>query len=61
MQLEKHETNDKLPPLDVPVLVTGGIAIYRGAGLWVTGMEEPLYKRPLEWVPKWWAFVPHNI
>ncbi len=45
-------------PLNVPVIVAGGIAMKKTDGQWFTGMEEPLYQRPLEWTPKWWMAIP---
>ena len=45
-------------PRGVPVLVPGGIAMKDASGRWYTGMEEPLFSRPLEWTPEWWAYIP---
>ena len=61
MQIEAYRTADKTPPNGVPVLVTGGVAMRKTGGEWFTGMEDPLYQRPLEWTPEWWAFIPQNI
>ncbi len=45
-------------PKGIPVIVAGGIAMQKTGGEWFTGMEEPLYQRPLQWQPKWWMPIP---
>jgi len=47
-------------PKGVPVIVAGGIAMQKTGGEWFTGMETPLYERPLQWKPKWWMPIPTN-
>jgi len=45
-------------PKGVPVIVAGGIAMHKTGGEWFTGMETPMYQRPLQWQPKWWMPIP---
>ena len=45
-------------PKGVPVIVAGGVAMQKTGGEWFTGMEEPLYQRPLQWEPTWWMPIP---
>lgn len=47
----------QLPADDVTVLVAGGVAQYR-SGVWYTGMEEPLFRRPIEWPVTYWMPLP---
>ena len=56
--IEIRRTANVMPPKGVPVLVAGGVAMLKTGGEWFTGMEEPLFQRPLEWTPKWWAKIP---
>lgn len=58
MEIEIFDCADRLPPKGVAVIVAGGVAMMKTGGEWFTGMEEPLFGRPLEWVPKWWAAIP---
>lgn len=50
--------SNELPPKGVPVIVAGGTAMLKTGGEWFSGMEEPLYQRPLAWKPQWWARIP---
>lgn len=45
-------------PKGVPVIVSGGIAMKKTGGLWYTGMEEPMYQRPIQWEVKGWMPIP---
>mgnify|MGYP006876432774 CR=1 FL=1 len=45
------------PPLFTPVLIPGGLAIKKDDGLWYSGMERPLYERPIEWDVPCWMFL----
>jgi len=45
-------------PKGVPVIVHGGLAMKKTGGVWVTGMEEPLYQRELGWDPECWMHLP---
>ena len=45
-------------PKGVPVIVRGGLAMKKTGGEWFSGMEEPLYQRPLQWKPDCWMFIP---
>ena len=56
--IEKVCALNKLPPVDECVIVAGGVAKIKEDGIWYTGMEEPVFERPLEWSPKWWAKIP---
>ena len=47
-------------PKGVPVLVAGGLAMKKTGGEWFSGMEEPLYQRPLQWSPTWWMPIPRD-
>lgn len=58
MEIEVIDTEKKLPPKGVPVIVAGGVAMLKTGGEWFTGMEEPLFQRSLEWSPMWWAPIP---
>ncbi len=49
--------HEEPPQEGAVVLVAGGVAQYRD-GIWYTGMEEPLYQRPIEWDVKWWMAIP---
>lgn len=60
MAIKQIRTDAELPPKGVPVLVAGGIAMRKTGDEWFTGMEEPLFQRPLEWTPKWWAKIPNE-
>lgn len=51
-------TSRRLPPRGIPVIVSGGIAALRSDGVWVSGTEEPLFGRELQWTPEWWARIP---
>jgi len=49
----------KNPPANgVPVIVKGGLAMRKTGGVWYTGMEEPLYQRPIEWQVTHWQPLP---
>jgi len=56
--IEQVCVGDTLPPVGVCVIVAGGVAKIKEDGIWYTGMEEPVFERPLEWSPKWWAKIP---
>lgn len=58
MEIEVIDTSHKMPPDGVPVIVAGGTAMRKTGGEWFTGMEEPLFQRPLQWEPLWWAPIP---
>lgn len=58
VSIEMYQTAEKMPENGVPVIVSGGIAMRKTGGEWFTGMEEPLFQRPLEWEPKWWMKIP---
>tara|TARA_R110002072_G_scaffold100778_9_gene222061 strand:+ start:6218 stop:6427 length:210 start_codon:yes stop_codon:yes gene_type:complete len=45
-------------PKGVPVLVAGGLAMQKTGGEWFSGMEEPLYRRMLQWTPTHWMPLP---
>ena len=45
-------------PKGIPVLVEGGLAMRKTGDDWYSGMESPLYQRPLQWQPKWWQPIP---
>ena len=47
------ETMELTPDDGQIVIVAGGIAQYRD-GVFYTGMEEPMYQRPIEWSVTWW-------
>jgi len=47
-----------IAPKGVPVLVAGGVAMKKTGGQWFTGLEEPLFQRPIEWKVTWWAPIP---
>lgn len=47
-------------PKNTPVLVAGGIAMKKEDGRWYTGMEEPAFRRPIQWEVKWWAAIPNQ-
>jgi hypothetical protein len=49
--------DDGLPQEGVTVLVSGGVAQYR-YGQWYTGMEEPLFQRPIQWEVTKWMPIP---
>lgn len=51
-------TAEEMPPKGVPVIVAGGLAMLKTGDEWFSGMEEPLYQRPLEWTPRWWMEIP---
>ena len=46
-------------PKNVPVIVNGGTAMKKEDGCWYTGMEEPLFQRPIEWEVKGWMPLPY--
>lgn len=58
MTIEVMDAETHAPPKGVPVIVCGGVAMLKTGGVWYSGMEEPLFQRPLEWTPKWWAAIP---
>lgn len=60
MEINSQRTEHNLPPKGVPVLVAGGVAMMKTGNEWFTGMQEPLYTRPLIWTPKWWAHIPFS-
>lgn len=60
ISIEMRQTAEELPPKGVPVLVAGGVAMMKTGGEWFTGMEEPLFQRPLKWTPKWWMKIPNE-
>ncbi len=43
----------KIPDEGQIVFVCGGVAQYR-EGIFYTGMEDPRWKRPIQWEVKWW-------
>jgi hypothetical protein len=47
-------------PENVAVMVSGGVAVKRD-GCWFTGMEEPLFQRPIHWEVKWWQPIRHSV
>jgi hypothetical protein len=47
-------------PKGAPVLVSGGIAMLKTGGVWVTGMSDPPFTRELNWTPEWWAAIPQE-
>jgi GTP-dependent phosphoenolpyruvate carboxykinase len=47
-------------PKGVPVLVSGGVAMLKTGGVWVSGMSEPAFTRELNWKPEWWASIPQE-
>ncbi len=49
-----RNTSEQMPAEKLPVLVDGGIAMWRD-GVWYTGMEEPWFQRPIEWTVRRWA------
>lgn len=49
--------SEALPLHHGPVLVHGGVAAYRD-GVWFTGMETPMYSRPIMWNVTHWAELP---
>ncbi len=49
-----HEEKDA--PEGATVIVSGGIAQKR-AGVWYSGMEEPMFSRPIQWNVTWWAEI----
>ena len=51
---EWRNTSEQMPADRLPVLVDGGIAMWRD-GVWYTGMEEPWFQRPIEWTVRRWA------
>ena len=55
--VEWISVKDRLPDSEMPVIVPGGLAVYRN-GTWFTGMEEPLYKRPMQWDVTHWIPLP---
>lgn len=59
LKLEIHQTAKELPPEFQPVIISGGIGMMKH-GLWFSGMEYPLYERPLEWKPTWWMKIPDD-
>lgn len=61
MYIKAFRASESPPPKGVPVIVTGGVAVMKTGGEWFTGMEDPIYQRPLEWTPEWWAYIPQNI
>ena len=57
---EWRDTFEQMPNDGEPVLVSGGTAVWRD-GVWYTGMEEPLFQRPIEWkVTHWMPFPALN-
>lgn len=49
---------EKLPEQGKKVLVSGGVACMR-EGVWYTGMEEPLFQRPIQWKVTHWMPLPN--
>lgn len=49
--------SDRLPFNGQTVLVSGGTAQLKN-GVWYTGMEEPLFRRPIEWTVTHWMPLP---
>ncbi|KKL78801.1 hypothetical protein LCGC14_2021280, partial [marine sediment metagenome] len=49
-----RNTSEQMPAEKLPVLVDGGMAMWRD-GVWYTGMEEPWFQRPIEWTVRRWA------
>lgn len=60
LSIEIRQCSEELPPNGVPVIVCGGVAMMKTGGEWFSGMEEPLFERPLEWTPTWWMKIPNN-
>lgn len=58
ISIHLRQTAEEKPPKGVPVIVDGGIAMLKTGDEWFTGMEEPLFQRPLGWTPKWWMKIP---
>jgi len=50
-------TLDRFPAKHQKVIVPGGMAQYRG-GLWYSGMEEPMFQRPIQWEVTRWMQLP---
>ena len=58
-ELNRHRWRpENEAPKGVPVIVRGGIAMKKTSGEWFSGMEDPLYQRPLQWKPDCWMFIP---
>ena len=51
------KATDDLPKQDQIVIVHGGIAQYR-SGVFYTGMEDPRYQRPIQWLVTHWMPLP---
>jgi hypothetical protein len=58
ISIKMYQTAEKLPPKGVPVIVSGGVAMLKTGNEWFTGMEAPLFERPLGWTPRWWMKIP---
>ena len=54
--MSEWEPEDEAPE-GVALIVSGGIAMKKN-GTWYTGMEEPLYKRPIQWEVTGWMAIP---
>lgn len=52
--IEAMKRNPETTPKGIPVLVDGGVAMKKTGGEWFTGMEEPMFQRPLQWEPTFW-------
>lgn len=50
---------EETAPILTKVIVSGGVAMKKEDGEWYTGMEEPLFERPINWTVRGWMPIPH--
>jgi hypothetical protein len=58
LQLERFPP--ETAPKGVAVLIAGGVGMRKTGNEWFSGMSNPPFSRPLEWQPKWWAYIPND-